>query len=304
MSTATDFPDWKHLLIMGLLYLAGSLLAALPLGLLVLLDAVAQADGDFQLALASAGDFGGSPWVSHLAPFMSAFPLLLCIYYGWTRLGKPAWKSGLTNVPLPAAILAVVGTLLIGNGTTMVAEYLPGYEAFARAMEEMLVPGIGMAIAIILCAPIFEEALLRGIVLRGYLRKASPARSILVSGLCFGLLHVIPIHVFFASIIGFALGYVYYRTRSLGLVILIHLLNNGASYWAAQAGAPATSEELLGTGMAGVLVLAAGLSGTGVGLLYLLGDKYPLVPPPEEAYRKSGGNSVGETAERPARQTD
>ena len=90
--------------------------------------------------------------------------------------------------------------------------------------------------------------------------------------------------MFFASIVGFALGYVYYRTRSLGLVILIHLINNGVSYFLGLTDMPTSTEELVGTGMAGVLALAAGLTVAGVGLLYLLGDKYPLVPPPAEEY--------------------
>jgi membrane protease YdiL (CAAX protease family) len=93
---------------------------------------------------------------------------------------------------------------------------------------------------------------------------------------------VLPVHVFFASIVGFALGYVYYRTRSLGLVILIHFINNGASYFLGQQNIPTSSEEMIGMGMAGVLGLAAILTVAGVGLLYLLGTKYPLAPTPPE----------------------
>lgn len=216
--------------------------------------------------------------ISHFAPFMHAFPLLLCILYGWKRLGKPKWNLGFENVGLVPGILAVLGTLLIANGSTMVAEYLPGYESFVEAMEEMMVPGFGMAIAIVISAPIMEEALFRGVIMKGYLRKLSPTKSIIFSGLLFGALHVLPVHVFFASIVGFALGYVYYRTRSLGLVILIHFINNGASYFLGQQNIPTSSEEMLGTGMAGVLGLAAVLTISGVGLLYLLGAKYPLAP--------------------------
>ena len=141
-----------------------------------------------------------------------------------------------------------------------------------------------MAIAVILCAPIFEEALFRGVILRGFLRKTTPFQGIVVSGLCFGALHVLPIHVFFASIVGFALGYVYYRTRSLGLVILIHFINNGTSYLLGQTDMPTSTEALIGTGFVGVLALAAGLSSLGVGMLYLLGKHYPLVSPPAEEH--------------------
>lgn len=284
MARIQDFPNWKHLLAMAGIFIAGSIIAALPLGLVGLVELIRSGVELDPENMPDMMTYVPREWLSHLAPVMSAIPLILCILYGWPRLGKPAWKLGFTNVGILPGLLAILGTLLIANGITMVAEYLPGYEAFARAMEDMLVPGIGMAIAIIICAPIFEEALLRGIVLRGLLRKTTPFYSILISGLCFGLMHVIPVHVFFASIVGFALGYVYYRTRSLGLVILIHLINNGASYILSQGDIPASTEEMIGTGMAGVLVLAAGLTFAGIGMLYLLGSQFPLVPPPAEDY--------------------
>lgn len=284
MARNPSFPSWKHLLAMAGIFIAGSFIAAIPLGVVGFVEIIKSG---VEIDAANMPDpmaFIPREWLSHLAPIMSAVPLVLCILYGWPRLGKPAWRLGFEHVSFIPGALAVLGTLLIANGTTMVAEYLPGYENFAKAMQDMLVPGIGMAIAVIFCAPIFEEALLRGVVLRGLLRRTTPFTSIFVSGLCFGVMHVIPVHVFFASIVGFALGYVYYRTRSLGLVILIHFINNAASYFLGQSELPTSSEELIGTGMAGVLVLAAGLTLAGVGMLYLLGSQFALVPPPPEEY--------------------
>lgn len=284
MARNPDFPNWKHIFAMLGIFIVGSLAAAIPLGFVAAFEIIGGGAEIDPLNMPDPNSVVSSEWISHFAPLMSALPLLLCILYGWQRLGKPKWYLGFGNVGIVPILLSIFGTLLIANGTTMVAEYLPGYENFVEAMEQMLVPGIGMAIAVVLCAPIFEEALMRGVILRGFLRKTTPFKSILFSGLCFGALHVIPIHVFFASIVGFALGYVYYRTRSLGLVILIHFINNGVSYFLGQTDMPTSTEELVGTGMAGVLALAAGLTFAGLGLLYLLGDKYPLVPPPADEY--------------------
>ena len=47
---------------------------------------------------------------------------------------------------------------------------------------------------------------------------------------------------------------------------------------------PSSTEALIGTGVVGVLALAAGLSALGVGMLYLLGKNYSLVPPPASEY--------------------
>lgn len=266
-----SFPNWKHILALAGIYFGGSILGSLP--------AVAIAASKF------GTEFTQSEFQAELgptAPIAMGVPLILCILYGWNKLGKPKWTLGFENVALVPALLAVIGTLLVANGVTMIAEYLPYYDSFVEMMEEALVPSIGMAIAVILIAPIFEEALLRGVVLRGFLRKLSPTWAIVFSGLIFGIMHFHPVHVFFASIVGFALGYVYYRTRSLGLVILIHFINNGASYYLGGQELPDSSEELLGMGMMGVFATAIGLTALGVLALWYLGKNYPLVPAPAE----------------------
>lgn len=275
-----DFPNWKHILILLSIYLVGSGVAAIPLlivGLVALLNGeISTTDPEFIMSQIDP------QWMSHLAPVMQALPLVLACWYGWVKLGKPSWRLGFEDVRPGAGLLAVAGTLLIANGSSMIAEYLPGYEAFAEMMEQMLIPGVGMALAIIIGAPVFEEALFRGIILRGYLRKAPPWKGIVFSGLMFGALHVLPVHVFFASLVGFALGYVYYRTRSLGLVILIHFLNNGSSYWMSQTEVPATWAEITGWTTGSIFALAAVTTALGVGALYLLGKLFALVPAPAE----------------------
>ena len=274
------FPRILDLILMALIYLGGSILGAIPLLIIVFAQAAEGGGALDPETLANPLGNIDPAWISHLAPLMAGLPLILVAIYGWRKLGKPEWDLGFKGLPLGAVLLAIFGTLLIANGTVMVAEYLPGYDAFVDAMEQMLLPGIGMAIAIIIGAPVLEEAVFRGLILRGYLRKTEPWKAILLSGFLFGLLHILPIHVFFASIVGFALGYVYYRTRSLGLVILIHFINNGLSYLASQFDTPDTTSELTGWGPAGVLLLAFALTAAGVGLLYLLGQRYPLVAPP------------------------
>lgn len=272
---ANDFPTWRHLVILFLVYLGGTALGIIP----VLIDAAATG-GLFNDPgiLANPDDLDLAPSLGRWGFLASGLPLLLCCWYGWVQMGRPRWRLGFEHVSVGGGVLAVAGTLLVANGVAMTAEYLPGYEGFAEMMEEAMVPGLGMLLAVIVVAPVFEEALLRGLVLRGYLRKTTPLKAILISGFIFGLLHLHPVHVFFASLMGFCLGFVYYRTRSLGLVILIHFINNAVSYYFGQQELPASSEELLGTGPPGVFGLALLLTGTGVALLWYMGRNYPLAP--------------------------
>lgn len=271
------FPDWNHVIILAAIFFAGSLLGAIPLIIDLIANGVDMED------LGNGGGLDMSGAMSRWAFIASAVPLILCIWYGWTKMGKPKWSLGFENVTFATALISILGTLLVSNGVASTAEYLPGYENFAEMMKGMMVPGIGIALAVVVVAPIFEEALLRGLLTRGYLRKTTPFKAILFSGLIFGVMHLHPVHIFFASIMGFCLGYVYYRTRSLGLVILVHFINNAISYYfGMQEGMPESSEEMLGTGPLGVLGLAALLVAAGVGLLWYLGSNFPLAPLPAE----------------------
>ena len=78
-------------------------------------------------------------------------------------------------------------------------------------------------------APIFEEWLCRGMVLRGLLTKMKPVWAIVISALFFALIHANPWQALNAFLIGLMMGYVYYKSGSLLLTMLIHFVNNGTA---------------------------------------------------------------------------
>ena len=82
-------------------------------------------------------------------------------------------------------------------------------------------------------APLCEEWLCRGIVLRGLLNheredgsRMHPAWAIIISALFFGVIHANPWQALPAFMLGCLFGYVYYRTGSLKLTMLMHCVNN------------------------------------------------------------------------------
>ena len=91
-------------------------------------------------------------------------------------------------------------------------------------------------------APIFEEWLCRGMVLRGLLTRMSPRWAIVISALFFAVIHLNPWQALNAFIIGLVMGYVYYKTGSLWLTMLIHFVNNGTSVVLSQIPALADAE--------------------------------------------------------------
>ena len=83
-------------------------------------------------------------------------------------------------------------------------------------------------------APLFEEWLCRGMVLRGLLNaknydgsaRIAPVWAILISALFFAVIHANPWQAIPAFILGCLFGYIYYRTGSLKLTMLMHCVNN------------------------------------------------------------------------------
>lgn len=84
-------------------------------------------------------------------------------------------------------------------------------------------------ISVSIFAPLFEEWLCRGIVLRGLLTKMNPAWAIIISAAFFAVLHMNPWQALPAFILGLLFGYVYYKTGSLKLTMLMHFTNNTMS---------------------------------------------------------------------------
>ncbi|MBQ9410979.1 MAG: CPBP family intramembrane metalloprotease [Bacteroidales bacterium] len=83
-------------------------------------------------------------------------------------------------------------------------------------------------------APVFEEWLCRGMVLRGLLTRMKPGWAIVISALFFAVIHLNPWQALNAFIIGVVMGYVYYKTGCLWLTMLIHFVNNGFAVICAQ----------------------------------------------------------------------
>ena len=86
--------------------------------------------------------------------------------------------------------------------------------------------GVFSFIAIVIAAPVIEEFIFRGIILDGLLKKYSPTKSILISSILFGIVHLNPWQFISAFILGSFSGWVYYRTKKLSLSIIIHSVNN------------------------------------------------------------------------------
>ena len=104
------------------------------------------------------------------------------------------------------------------------------YDQFTELMKQMTGgPFWSSFLVVAIFAPIFEEWLCRGMVLRGLLTKMKPVWAIVISALFFAVIHANPWQALNAFLIGLMMGYVYYKTGSLILTMIIHFVNNGTA---------------------------------------------------------------------------
>lgn len=101
----------------------------------------------------------------------------------------------------------------------------------------------------VLLAPVFEESIFRG-YLGGILRKRYGGLAAwLASAVVFGVVHIIPSVIITATLAGLVLAFFYLRYRSLGLVIVLHAMNNAtACFLRAIDMGDVTTREMLGGG--------------------------------------------------------
>ena len=113
------------------------------------------------------------------------------------------------------------------NKSSILSEF---YDMLMEVLKQMTGgPFWSSFLVVAIFAPIFEEWLCRGMVLRGLLTKMKPAWAIVVSALFFAVIHMNPWQALNAFLIGLVMGYVYYKTGSLILTMIIHFVNNGTA---------------------------------------------------------------------------
>ncbi|MCM1249755.1 MAG: CPBP family intramembrane metalloprotease [Alistipes sp.] len=90
--------------------------------------------------------------------------------------------------------------------------------------------GVWAALTLIVAAPVLEELLCRGVVLEALRSRFGMVAAWLVSSLFFGVMHVHPMLVVNALIIGLILGYIYIASGSLWASMALHAFNNAVAY--------------------------------------------------------------------------
>lgn len=131
-------------------------------------------------------------------------------------------------------IMAILGLgILVSEADNILETILPVNDYWLEFFNAM--SGQGFAtwreiLASVVTAPIVEETIFRGMLLNGFLKHYSIKKSILLSALLFGIIHLNPWQFVTAFSVGIMLGWWYTKTGSVIPTIFGHALFNGMSF--------------------------------------------------------------------------
>jgi len=124
------------------------------------------------------------------------------------------------------ALMIIAFRLVFDNSLTLWVSRisLPGF--INVAFEELTVSPILSILSAAVVAPIYEEIIFRGILLKGMSKKINPTIALVVSALFFAIVHLNVQQGINAFLLGLVIGFIYLTTDSIYLCIFAHFINN------------------------------------------------------------------------------
>ena len=154
--------------------------------------------------------------------------MVIAVFLGakWAEV-SPRWMATKQWFVLVWAVIAALGMII---PMTWLQENMPELPNWIEDQQEMLLGNYWGYLAIGLLAPLAEEIVFRGAILRSLLTTAKPMAAIIISALLFALVHMNPAQMPYAFIAGLLLGWMYWRTGSILPGMAYHWANNSVAY--------------------------------------------------------------------------
>ncbi len=166
-------------------------------------------------------------------------PLFPCFIYIYIKGGKeeadadyPIEKTntGKVNQIVFFALIAIA-IFCFAALAEPITSWIEMPEVLKRTLKSITDNSGWAFITTVITAPILEEYLLRGVIMRGLLKHSTPLRAIIWSAALFAVIHFNIWQAIGAFLAGCFIGWIYWKTHSFWACIYIHMVNNGISYF-------------------------------------------------------------------------
>jgi uncharacterized protein len=146
---------------------------------------------------------------------------------------------------VPPVMLLVPGIILMAGVFNALLEHLLPLSVWEeQAFASMVAGNLATVVSTCILAPMLEEMLFRGIILRAFLQQHQRWEAIAYSALFFGAAHLNIYQFVLAFWLGLLLGWLFERTRSLIPCIALHAAVNSWAV-ASEVGGKANANQVL-----------------------------------------------------------
>ena len=164
---------------------------------------------------------------------VSTFGAVIIIGVAWSRapIRETLYLRGFSPILVLPMLVMMLGLIVVVSEIDNVLQrFLPIPDWFLEMLAELgLGEGfaIGTFIVLVIVAPLTEEPLFRGILLRGFTRNYGTWIGVLGTAFLFGAIHLNPWQFVGAFFLGIVFAWWTLQTRSILPALLGHALNNG-----------------------------------------------------------------------------
>jgi len=184
---------------------------------------------DISAALAAVQDFAlVNAMALSLAAAVITLPILIVIFKSQNNKVDPRFKQKINAKGVMIGVLGSIGLHFalaeFMELTRIVEKYFPGYEAVSEAYTSG--PFIFFVLYGLILAPVQEELLMRGIVMRRMWRYTNIWAAAVLSGALFGLLHGNLFQILYAFALSFFFALLYAKFKNIWVPVIAHITFN------------------------------------------------------------------------------
>jgi membrane protease YdiL (CAAX protease family) len=165
----------------------------------------------------------------NLAAFAGA--IALGLYLNRSNFRQAFLRGRIKAMQVVGVAITVLGTDFLLSETDNAFRYVaPPPKWLLDVLKDVFFPEgqvLSRIFLLMIVAPVTEELLFRGIILRGLLSRYRPAVAVVLTALLFGAVHLNPWQFLSATFLGIAFGWFFLRTGSVALCVIAHAISNG-----------------------------------------------------------------------------
>lgn len=166
----------------------------------------------------------------HPAINLISYALSMIILLAFGIKMRNSFKFQWKKVSFPVILLSIPMILSLGIIVEPLINAIPMPDLLKEYFNNVLTRDVYTFAMVSIAAPLLEELVFRGIVLQGFLKRYSPTKAIVWSAVIFGVAHLNPWQFLAAFSMGLVIGWIYWKTNSLIPGMIIHFINNTATF--------------------------------------------------------------------------